>query len=109
MSSDGTVAFHFIGDSDASEPLEPSHRSSLYIITVVTICIFAETMSPIIFNLRRDLVADVFVLIWETHRRNTIFWHFNSLVNFCGFWFILRLTLLDILHRFREVPHEAPL
>ena len=55
-------------------------------------------MSPI------DYIADIFMSIWKPIAE-TFIWNFNMLIKLCGFWFILRLTTSDILHRFREVPH----
>ena len=46
---------------------------------------------------------------WETIAE-TLLWIFNML--FKPLWILvlrLRLTILDALHRFREVPHVAPL
>ena len=65
-------------------------------------------VADVVWIVRRDHVAEVFCAYLETHRR-TYIWNFNSLVKPCGFWFILRLTTLDTLHRFREVPHATPL
>ena len=57
---------------------------------------------------RRDHVADASLTILGIHRRNIIiFWNFNMRVKRCGFWLELYLTILDALHRFREVPQGA--
>ena len=49
-------------------------------------------------------IADVLVSISKPIAE-TFIWNFNMLIKLCGFWFILRLTTSDILHRFRGVPH----
>ena len=68
-------------------------------------------MSPTVFRFfelfRRDHVADVPLIILGIHRRNINFGIFNMLVKLCEFWFKLRRTMLDALHRFREVLQGA--
>ena len=45
---------------------------------------------------------------WETIAE-TIFWISTRWSKLYGIWLRLRLTILDALHRFRDVPHVAPL
>ena len=73
--------------------------------------IFAETISPTVLwffiYFRRDHVADEFWVILGNRRRNIILDFQHAGQNY-GIWLRLRLTILDALHRFREVPHVAP-
>ena len=80
-----------------------------YFSTVATICFSPKPRH------RKDRVKFIFsprsrrrrvCVYWETHRR-TVIWNFNWSIKLCGIWFILRLTPLDTLHRFREVPHAS--
>ena len=75
--------------------------------------IFAETISPTVL-----WFFDIFSP--RSCRRRTLgYFGKQSPKHYCGFstcwlklygfWFWLRLTTLDALHRFREVPHVAPL
>ena len=45
---------------------------------------------------------------WETIAE-TFFGFSTCWSKLYGLWLKLRLTILDALHRFREVPHVAPL
>ena len=56
-------------------------------------------MSPMNFGLFWEAIAETLLL----------FWIFNMLVKTLWTLVKLRLTILDALHRFREVPHVAPL
>ena len=75
--------------------------------------IFAETISPTVF-----WIFDIFSP--RSCRRRTLglfgkqspkhYFGFSTCWSkLYGLWLRLRLTILDALHRFREVPHVAPL
>ena len=46
---------------------------------------------------------------WETIAETLFFGFSTYWSRLCGLWLKLRSTILDALHRFREVLHVAPL
>ena len=74
--------------------------------------IFAETISPTVLWLfdifsPRSCRRWNFGSFWEHRRRNIILDFQHAGQNSMESGFRLRLTILDALHRFREVPHVA--
>ena len=73
----------------STEPSSEPQTQRFYFFTVATICIFAETLSPIIYFFRlfrRNHVADVFFDYSGNHRRN--------LFHRCHYFCIINMMLL---------------
>ena len=105
------VCFYSIVKVCGWEEAQPKNLNANFIYLFLRGCHnlhVAETMSPIISVFAEIMSPMYFWSFWEPIAETLLFWMLKMLVKPYGFWLKLRVTILDALHRFREVPHEAP-